>query len=167
MSKYKQCIYHLGCAIRHLWHAIEAMPIVFAIAGILLVFALAGCTKNNSTSTGAPSGDYTKQEATNIALIALAGRGGSYGLCSNTRSMIPILDHDSIVILCKPTSPIVVGDIVSFDRGDVQNVLHRVIAANDTHLYISGDNNRYSDGWYPRTVVNYRLNGIIYTKRDK
>lgn len=77
--------------------------------------------------------------------------------------MAPLIDSRSIVLLESYTGQsIAKGDWVRFDRGDAPNVLHRVEDVTETHVYLSGWNNRYSDGWFPKSAISYRLAGVLY-----
>lgn len=172
MPVYEQFRLHLGCLFRHmklagleLWQAVRIWPWpVWFVVVVCCIVLFASCSKQPAGwGNAAPSGDFVITDAINLAQISAATGGGIYAPISATGSMKPWLDEKSIVILTVPKSPIVIGDIVSFDRVDCANVLHRVVAANKTSIYISGDNNRYSDGWYPRTAVKFRLSGVLYT----
>jgi hypothetical protein len=64
---------------------------------------------------------------------------------------------------CRPNTPLVRGQMVQFNRGDLPAVLHYIadISRDGKSLYLSGVNNRYSDGWFPRTAVAYVVREII------
>lgn len=146
---------------------IGAAAIVGCIVGLhlLVVTLFVGCSQEPAGwSSAAPSSDLPRGLAGDIASIAARSSGGVWSTVSATGSMRPWIDEKAIVILVPPRTPVQVGDIVSFDISDTPNVLHRVVSASATHLYISGDNNRHSDGWYPRNVIKYRLAGVLYTE---
>ncbi len=137
------------------------------VIAALWAFILAGCSPRPVGSEAvnpAPSSSYLREQVNgDAALWALTGAGRAYGPVSATSSMAPLIDSRSVVLL-EPYSgqPIAKGDWVRFDRGDVPNVLHRVEDVTATHVYLSGWNNRTSDGWFPKTAISYRLAGILY-----
>ena len=171
MPSYQQFLYHLGCLARHIklaavefWRAARVWPwpVWFIVATGCIVLC-ASCSKEPAGwGKAAPSGDFVPTDAVALASLSAQTVGGVWAPVSATGSMLPWLDQKSLVILAVPKLPIRVGDVISFDRKDCANVLHRVVATNSTSIYISGDNNKYSDGWYPRSAVKYRLTGVLY-----
>jgi hypothetical protein len=146
-----------------------------SIRPVLALWALipAGCALRpvgNEKCNPAPS-SHTAMErvAADAALWALlsSDRDRTYRSITATSSMTPFLDSRSIALLevYRPGDPIFVGDVICFDRGDVQNVLHRVEAVTATHVYVSGWNNLWPDGWFPKTVITHKLAGILYAQR--
>jgi hypothetical protein len=84
----------------------------------------------------------------------------------DTGSMRPFLSggHERLVMEpCRPETPLAPGLMVQFNRGDVPAVLHYIaaISRNGRSLYLSGINNRSSDGWFPRSRVAFIVREII------
>jgi hypothetical protein len=136
------------------------------------VFALVGCGPSSNTPkedvNPAPSSSVTKEQAKALGFWWVIGDPNNRitGDVTPTASMIPYVDSRSILFLEKYTGQkLYVGDIVMFDRGDAKNVLHRIKDIKDGHVYMSGDNNMYPDGWFPLSAIKYRLAGQIYTQR--
>jgi hypothetical protein len=84
---------------------------------------------------------------------------------TTSHSMAPALQGGEITLLIdyQPGMPLKRGQMVIFDRGDFPNVLHRVWSFNGSAAYISGDNNRYSDGWIPVSQIKYVVVRVIVT----
>lgn len=138
---------------------------------VILLLGFAGCASTQfgtEKSNPAPSSSYAKQRVLKDAnLWALTGPGRAYGEVSATSSMVPLADSHSILLheVYTPGMEIRVGDWVSFDRGDKDNVTHRVEDVTETHVYVSGVNNRHSDGWFPKTAIHTRVAGILFSSR--
>lgn len=84
----------------------------------------------------------------------------------NTGSMRPFLrDRGEMLVMesCRPDMPLVTGLLVEFDRGDYPAVLHYIaaVSGDGRQLYLSGVNNRHSDGWFPRSAVKFIVREII------
>jgi hypothetical protein len=84
----------------------------------------------------------------------------------DTGSMRPVLKGGREIMAmerCRPDTPLGRGQMVQFNRGDKPAVLHYIadISRDGKSLYLSGVNNRYSDGWFPRTAVAYVVREII------
>jgi len=115
----------------------------------------------------APSSSLTVGQAEAVAISwASYGNGRTWSHVMPTGSMLPFMDSRSVLLwerIDGATAQLRKGDVVSFDRGDVKNVCHRIVDLNTTSVYMAGDNTA-SDGWKPRTSVKMRLCGILYTK---
>ena len=135
-----------------------------------LFFALAGCAPQ-------PIGDENKLPATSSPVTmasavvdaqnwAARSPGRRYSVPSATSSMAPRITSKCVVLL-EPYAgtPLYRGDVLRFNRGDTDNVLHEVMDATPTHVFISGLNNSRSDGWFPRSTISMQLAGILYTTR--
>jgi hypothetical protein len=86
----------------------------------------------------------------------------------DTGSMRPVLKGGREVMAmerCTPDTPLEPGQMVEFNRGDLPAVLHYIadVSRDGKHLYISGVNNRRSDGWFHRDTVAYVVREIITT----
>jgi hypothetical protein len=84
----------------------------------------------------------------------------------DTGSMHPVLKGGREVLAmerCRPDTPLTRGQMVAFNRGDLPAVLHYIanISRDGQYLYLSGVNNRRSDGWFPRTAVAYVVREVI------
>lgn len=81
-----------------------------------------------------------------------------------TGSMRPLINDYDIVVL-GPVDEIKIGDILVFDRGDYPNVIHAVAELNSESIYMSGINNRISDGWFDKKKVKWKCYYIIKNRR--
>ena len=84
----------------------------------------------------------------------------------DTGSMHPVLvgGRELLVMeIFRPLMPLAVGQIVLYDRGDHPAVLHYIaaISRDGTHVYLSGVNNRCSDGWFSRNKIAWVVREII------
>lgn len=135
-------------------------------AGVLGTCALLlwGCSPNKAFETKAPQSALPYSKALELAAAAAATVKGQVGTITPTHSMEPYVNENSVIVLEPYTGqPLHKGDIVSFKRSDTDNVLHRILDLNERAVYISGDNNKYSDGWYPLTSIHSRLVIVFYT----
>ena len=84
------------------------------------------------------------------------------GIAGNTGSMRPYITGGE-TLLCDVYygQPILRGDLLVFDRGDHPRVLHEATAVNPRAVYMSGLNNRYSDGWFPNHKVRLIVRRVI------
>ena len=140
-----------------------------AFAAVVFL-AVAGCAPQ-------PIGDENKLPATSSPVTMASAiidaqkwtsekPGRRYSVPSATSSMAPRITSKCVVLLEPYTgTPLYRGDVVRFNRGDTDNVLHEVMDATPTHVFISGINNSRSDGWFPRTTISMQMAGILYTAR--
>jgi hypothetical protein len=90
----------------------------------------------------------------------------------DTGSMHPVLKGGREVMAmerCNADTPLAPGQMVEFNRGDLPAVFHYIadVSRDGKHLYISGLNNRYSDGWFHRDSVAYVVREIITTAESQ
>lgn len=86
----------------------------------------------------------------------------------DTGSMRPVLRGGREMLVmqtCRANTPLTQGQIVQFNRGDHPAALHYIadISPDGQHVYMSGVNNRHSDGWFHRNTIAYVLREIITT----
>lgn len=141
--------------------------IVFFSALSLLI---AGCGRKRSAEDISPAGSssLTMDQAKFMAsIVALSMQPRGYvSTVAPTGSMAPVIDSRSVLILEKYIGQkLNVADIVCFDRGDAPNVCHRIVEIKDDAFYVSGDNNKWPDGWFKLSVIKHRVAGIIYSQR--
>lgn len=84
----------------------------------------------------------------------------------DTGSMHPVLQGGRELLVmefCGPLLPLAVGQIVLYDRGDNPRVLHYIaaISRDGTQVFLSGVNNRSSDGWFSRKKIAWVVREII------
>lgn len=84
----------------------------------------------------------------------------------DTGSMTPVLRGGRELLVmetCRADTPLALGQMVVFNRGDLPAVLHYIAAVSrdGRHLYLSGVGNRYSDGWFHRDTVAFVVREII------
>jgi hypothetical protein len=127
-----------------------------------------GCAPQRPKEDRSPAGSssLTKADAASLAATYATRHGAAWAYVAPTGSMAPVIDSRSVLLL-EPYvgQPILAGDIVCFDRGDVSSVCHRVIEVKDDAFYVSGDNNTWPDGWFKLTTIKHRVAGIIFTQR--
>jgi hypothetical protein len=132
------------------------------------VLWLCACVPQRAKEDQTPAGSsrLTKADAGALAAIYAAKHGGFWCNVAPTGSMAPVIDSRSVLLL-EPYAgqPLNAGDIVCFDRGDNPNVCHRVVEVKDGAFYVSGDNNKWPDGWHKLAAIKYRVAGIIFTAR--
>ena len=135
----------------------------------LLALLLGGCASLDvplEDRNPAPSSSVTKVQAQfDAGVWAFGGPARAWSGVSPTGSMAPFIDSRSIVLYEAFDGRVNVGDWVYFDRGDVPNVLHRVVDVTATHVFIASVNTRGSDGWFPKSAIKYRVAGVLYTER--
>lgn len=135
--------------------------------GVLALAVVAGCGKRpREDRSPAGSSALTKADAALLAGIYGSLYRGTWANVAATGSMAPSIDSRSVLLLEPYTGQkINAGDIVCFDRGDAPNVCHRVIEVKGAAFYVSGDNNKWPDGWHQLTTIKHRVAGIIFTQR--
>lgn len=84
-----------------------------------------------------------------------------------TGSMKPFIDEFSVVLLERTNAQtkFQIGEPVVFNRGDAPRVLHVIADQTETHVYLSGFNNRQSDRWFPKSSISSRVVGQLYSAR--
>lgn len=97
--------------------------------------------------------------------ILLTNPEWKIGNISDTKSMFPTLDFNSVVILepVKINTKLNVNDIVLFNDADRTNILHRIVQVVDDGFIIKGDNTTMSDGKIKKENILYRVVIIINT----
>ena len=73
-----------------------------------------------------------------------------------SHSMEPYIHGGEFCYIDYNVSNIQLGDLVSNGHA-----LHMVVALNSRAVYMTGTNNRYSDGWYSRSNIQYIVRYII------
>ena len=140
---------------------------LYAIGVFLILLALAtlvGC--------GWPEPRFEKIIATKAERDALVSewRKGTLHIVSHCTgiSMEPHIDCKKSTLLQEIYygQDLFVGDVVVFDRGDIPLVQHTIADMNETSVYMSGDNNRYSDGWFPKSKIRFILRKVIVVENE-
>lgn len=143
-------------------------PILAVFAAHLVVLGvILGCSSPAPELLHpAPSSRLTTAEALTLAQIYAVNSSRSYSTVAPTGSMVPTFDSRSVLLLEKIRELPAVGDIVVADEGPGrENVGHRVTAAQDDSVILSGDANHTSDGWVRIDRLKWRVAGILYTRR--
>lgn len=95
---------------------------------------------------------------------------------SNTNSMEPFIDANSLIIAEKINSrvlseqPLTVGDICIYEttiRGVFYRIIHRIKAIDDEkqrYMFL-GDNNIFVDGWVVLDAIKYRYVGQVQLRQ--
>ena len=135
------------------------------IAAVIALVALAGCAPVNPP---APSSSYTLDDVQADATAwAQRSRGRVWTHVAPTGSMLPLLDDRSVALYeAYEGQPVYPGDAVYFLRdgpGSIP-VLHTVTAVNNDSIRTSGVNAR-GDGWHAKSLIRYRLAGVLYSTR--
>jgi len=128
-------------------------------------------TQSNKPS---PHSSLTLFEAKNLFAKMFPAPKYWVTFVSNTNSMEPWIDDNTIVALERLDSsvlikqPLTVGDIVVWYRSSNNTyIIHRIMEV-DKHkdrYYIKGDNNFLADGWIPISDIRFRLVSMIYTRQ--
>jgi hypothetical protein len=128
-----------------------------------------GCSKQRPLEDQTPAGSSSlsvEQAKRIVAFASLSVPNGAFCEVAPTGSMAPVIDSRSVLLLERYIGQrLNVGDIVIFDRGDIHSVCHRVVEIKQDAFYVSGDNNRNSDGWHKLSSIKHRVVGVIYTQR--
>lgn len=88
--------------------------------------------------------------------------GGTVTHFSDTKSMLPVIDKNSIGVALEVNerTPYKVGDIVIFRESSGKFICHRVIGLNGDLLLIKGDNTVYEDGWLNKDLMWFKVVAI-------
>lgn len=144
--------------------------IVQCVGALSIALALTGCSPQ-------PVGDELARPAISSPVpmaVALADAqnwatrqpGRFYSVPSPSSSMAPRITSKCVVLLeTYRGTPLFKGDLVRFDRGDVNGVLHEIYEVTPTHVFMTGSNNKVSDGWFPISSISLQVAGILYTAR--
>lgn len=131
----------------------------------LLCLLLAGCY---SIPTGGEPRFVLVKDKIEAVQRAVAwscnGKGYNWGTVgSRTHSMWPVLRGGEVILErdYDGSARIPTGSFVVFDRGDTDNVLHRVVAENERAVLIEGDNNATGDGWFTKDRVHRLVVEVI------
>lgn len=132
--------------------------------GLALVVFLVGCFREPSTFTPVQRGvDTTTSVSVDAITWSQRSPDRGWAIVAPTGSMKPFFDEHSVLLFTKYTGqPLVNGSVVIFDRSDAPNAVHVVADQTPTHVYMSGYNNRTSDGWYPKTRIKGIVVGQLY-----
>lgn len=137
-----------------------------AVESIILAMMaalLAGCTSWPKEKTEFLHVN-SRADALKLANAWLNPRfGRTWSTVGFTGSMRPVLNGGEVLFLQDYSGqPVRAGQIVCFNRdAGAPRCLHRLIEVRDGGAYISGDNNRNSDGWFPLTRINYVVAKVI------
>ena len=139
---------------------------------LFCLFVVASCTKPKIAEEENPAArsDYSSkivmQDASNwISADPIKRRIGSP---TNTGSMLRTFDSKSVLLVEKlcPTDVLNIGDIIGYSNPNlaVTQISHRLIRINsDGTLVFKGDYNDAEDPAVPRSAVEWRIVGILYT----
>lgn len=139
---------------------------------VLLIVLLAGCQSHPLASAWPkPVLTYThaataQQAASRIAAWRAETPGNYSSRAALTGSMRPYIHGGPReFLLIEPMSSAIVlqpGHVVGFLRdADTPRCLHMVAAVRGEHVYLSGTNNRWSDGWYHRSAIHSILREVV------
>jgi len=86
---------------------------------------------------------------------------------ANTESMNPVIDAGHNALFIKPVKEdLQVGDIISFKKAGVGNIMHRIIKISEDkdgwYCITKGDNSSVSDGKVRFKDIKKVLVGIVY-----
>ena len=96
----------------------------------------------------------TEPVAIYLASVEANRNGWRISKVTPTGSMKPLLNGGEYVVGEPYTGQgLHVGMVVIFDRGDTPRVLHMIAVIRGDMVYMSGINNRYSDGWFPKSRI--------------
>jgi hypothetical protein len=138
------------------------------VKAALLVFAvfliLAGCGRADSWPKPRAEFFHAANSAQAIKRVGEMQRAGFVvAPVAFTGSMRPWLVGGELVVM-EPYhgQPLAKGDPLVFNRDDgTLSVLHMVASVNERAVYMTGINNRYSDGWHPLSSVRYIVREVI------
>ena len=123
-----------------------------------------GCRQQ---STFVPQPQAVDQDDAGIVMDALKwtqsspNRGWAY--VAPTGSMSPVITERSVLLFVKYTGQkLRNGAVVVFDRTDAPNCVHVVCDQTATDVYMSGWNNRLSDGWFSKDKIKGIVVGQLY-----
>lgn len=127
----------------------------YVVAAALLVFAIGMAASCGKRSWPAPVIPVLTE--TQIPAGAWVEKTGP------TNSMGDYVPPGSTIVLRKYNygEPLKKGTVVVFDRGDYPRVLHVIADEKDNSYYLSGYNNKQSDGWFDRSKVSAVLVAIV------
>lgn len=137
---------------------------------LALTLLLTGCASSVTAAWPKPALTYThaataKQASARVTDWQASGPGRRFGDAALTGSMLPYIHGGPREILLLEEyagQPIALGHVVSFARdAKTPRCLHMVAAIRGDMLYLSGTNNRHSDGWYHRSAVAFILREIV------
>lgn len=89
------------------------------------------------------------------ALLAPLELGGRLKyILINGSSMLPLMaSGDFVIVRAEPSYQ--VGDVVAYDFPDLGTVIHRIVAQNGEHFVMKGDNNTWTDSYFPTAEEIY------------
>lgn len=91
-----------------------------------------------------------------------------YRRVSNTKSMWPFIDENSILIFKPMTNPneVKVGEVVEFLMPEINRfVVHQVTAVSDKAFLSAGYNSQTPDGWHDLRLIMGKMVAVIYTEQ--
>ena len=141
----------------------------FIISGVVLLDVETPLSSGEIVRRIGAPGDWVSYEDIHISgdKVVIDLKGASLSGYADTGSMKPVLDEFSNGIRVVPFSEekIVVGDIVSFRRGN-DLVVHRIVEkGNDSegvYFITKGDNNDFGDGVIRFEDIEYVTVGVIW-----
>ena len=137
-----------------------------AVTSLAVALLLSGCASSWPT----PRLSFYHAASVADAKREIASRpkmaGSVLAPVAYTGSMKPHLRGGELVLL-EPYigQQLAAGDVVSFDRGDAPNCLHMVADVKGSHVYMTGTNNRYSDGWFHVSKINWICRAAVTMPR--
>ncbi|MFZ3070929.1 MAG: signal peptidase I [Anaerolineaceae bacterium] len=83
------------------------------------------------------------------ALVAPTTLGGQlkYAIISGN-SMLPLMTAGDLAIV-REAPYYQIGDVVAYNHPEIGMVIHRIVAQHGEHFVLRGDNNSWTDGYYP------------------
>lgn len=145
--------------------------LALTLIAVCALFALFGCGAQRAEDQNpSASSSMTKADAIVTAkLWAMLGPGRGWSEVQPTGSMAPTIDSRSVLLLerLKPGETLVRNDIAIYSRpgADVAAACHRATDVRPDGIRFAGDNNHTSDGWIPPERVQWRVAGILNTRR--
>lgn len=145
---------------------LPSIALALFVIGVVCILNLTGC-EQESAFTPAPR-SIEAQPLVYADAVAWVKRGENryFSVVAATGSMEPFVNEHSILLMVKYSGQkLPNGSVVSFRRSDKHpNVLHVIIDQNETHVYLSGYANKYSDGWFPKAAIHGFMVGQLYTQ---
>lgn len=141
------------------------------VCGLLCGLALAACSGCGKVEDSQPaaSSSMTRADAQRLADLWVTMKPGNVvASVLKTGSMTPTLDSRSLLLLERVTfSELQTGDILYTGRITSDTpLLHRLRAKYKNEVVLRGDNNSRNDPPIDASRIQYRVAGLIYTKRQ-
>lgn len=86
---------------------------------------------------------------------------------AKTNSMAPYIvgGTDYLLLIDYTNQPLAPGMVVVFDRGDAPRTVHMIAEVYGDYVYMSGLNNRRSDGWFHRSKVRQIVTAVLTIRK--